>query len=214
MGNSYTELKPHLTGFCSMGQHEGTKPRGYNGTPLKVCEFWQVCTCDCHKQITQMCEMTGTPRVPMPNPEYIVPPRTYWMPSDEPGYALPTGAPEIDAEGVAIPEKVVKTTETGRTQRGGLESWVQRECLAWLVDRDPEYGLTVRILSDEIGRIEGITPPSQGAIAAVFDRWVKYDYAIISTDRPRRFLGLTDQGQQNGLDWCRANYKKMAKVSA
>lgn len=204
-------MAKYLTGFCNMGQCEGTKPRGHNDTPLPTCTFWQDCKCECHEQITKMYEMAGMERRPAErNPEYVPPKRTYWIPSDDPDYAMPTGAPEIDAGGVALAEKVVKVTETGRTQRGGLESWVQRECLAWLVDRDPEYGLTVRILSDEIGRIEGITPPSQGAIAAVFDRWIKYDYAVISTDRPRRFLGLTEQGQTHGLDWCRANYKKSA----
>lgn len=210
--STYIDQKPHLTGFCSNGQHEGTKPKGHNGIPLKVCEFWQVCTCDCHKQITEMFKMTGQERVPMPNPEYKAPPRTFWMPSDDPEYYLPKGEPEVADEGVSatVLERTVATTATGRTQRGGLEFWVQRECLAWLVDRDPDYGLTVRIISDEIGRIEGIKPPSQGAIGAVFDRWVKYGYAIIA-DKPRRFVGLTEQGQAQGLDWCRANYKKGSK---
>jgi hypothetical protein len=206
MGNSY------VTGFCSIGSHEGTKPKSPSGKPMKVCEAWETCSCDCHASITKMCEMVGQPRLPMPNPEYVTPERTYWMPRDEPGFGLPEAHPEINAGGVAVAEKVITVTATGRTQRGGLEFWVQRECLAWLVDRDPEYGMPVRILSDEIGRIEGINPPSQGAIAAVFDRWVKYGYAIISEDRPKRFLGLTEQGEKMGLDWCRANAKKQAKA--
>ena len=207
--SAYNQLKPHLTGFCNMGQHEGTKPKGHNGMPLKVCEFWQVCTCDCHKEITKMFEMTGQERVPMPNPEYVPPKRTFWIPSDDPEYYLPQAAPEVAEEGVseAVLERTVAVTPTGRTQRGGLEFWVQRECLAWLVDKDPEYGLTVRIISEEIARIEGIKAPSQGAIGAVFDRWVKYGYAQIA-DKPRRFVGLTEQGQAQGLDWCRANYKR------
>lgn len=208
----YTDQKPHLTGFCGMGQHEGTKPKSWNGLPLKVCEYWQVCTCECHVQITKMFEMTGQERVPMPNPEYVTPPRKYWMPSDDPEYRMPAAAPEVAEEGVAaaVLERTVQTTPTGRTQRGGLEFWVQRECLAWLVDRDPDYGLTVRIISEEIARIEGIKAPSQGAIGAVFDRWVKYGYAQIA-DKPRRFIGLTELGEANGLDWCRAQYKKGEK---
>jgi len=206
----------YLTGFCSIGQHEGTRPRGYNDKPLKTCYFWQECSCDCHIQITKMFEMTGQERIPVDNPEYIVPKRTFWIPSDDPDYGISAlAAPEITPEGVSatVIAKEVSVTPTGRTSRGGLESWVQRECLAWLVDRDPEYGLPVRIISEEIGRVEAINPPSQGAIAAVFDRWVKYGYALFA-DKPRRFTGLTSQGQEKGLDWCRANFKAKQKKNA
>jgi hypothetical protein len=208
MANTY------MSGFCSIGSHEGTRPKSPTGTPLKVCEMWELCTCDCHVTITKMCEMTGQPRIPMPNPEYVHPERTYWMPSDDPTYAMPTAAPEISEGAVAVAERVVQTTATGRTQRGGLEFWVQRECLAWMVDRDPEYGITVKILSEEIGRIEGIKPPSQGAIGAVFDRWVKYGYAVIERV-PVRFVGLTPDGETNGLEWCKARFKnEQVKASA
>lgn len=201
----------YLSGFCSMKQCEGTKPTGYKGVPLKTCPFWQECLCDCHETITKMFEMAEQPRILMDVSGYVAPPRTFWLPSDDPNYGINVaGAPEIGQEGVVLLEKPVAVTPTGRTSRGGLESWVQRECLAWIVDRDPEYGLPVRVISDEIGRIEGINPPSQGAIAAVFDRWVKYDYAQFA-DKPRRFVGLTPRGQEKGLDWCRANHKAQTK---
>lgn len=203
-------LVPVLSGFCSNGQHEGTKPRGIDEKPLKVCtlDVCGYCECDCHTKLDQLFEMAGIPRTPQQNPEYIPYRRTFWMPSDEPDYGLPEAAPEVvEGVGVAVIEREVTTTKTGRTQRGGLEFWVQRECLAWLLDRDPEYGLPVGIISNEIGRIEGIKPPSQGAIAAVFDRWEKCGYARFEV-KPRRFVGLTEQGEANGLEWCKAQAKK------
>lgn len=157
-----------------------------------------------------MFEMVGQERTPQDNPEYVTPKRTFWLPSDEPEYlAMPEPAPEVTDEGMVIAERAVETTEAGRTQRGGLEYWVQRECLAWVVDKDPTY-CTVKYLSEEISRVEKITPPSQGAIAAVFDRWVKYGYAVIEV-KPRRFLKLTEQGEKMGLDWCRANWRANQK---
>jgi hypothetical protein len=202
----------YLSGFCSVGQCEGTKPQGWNGTPLKTCWLIETCSCECHAKLDEMFKMTGQPRILVDVSGYKAPERTWWMPSDEPDFTM-DAAPEISTEGVVLPEKPVAVTATGRTSRGGLESWVQRECLAWLVDKDPEYGLPVRIISEEIGRIEGINPPSQGAIAAVFDRWVKYDYARFE-DKPRRFVGLTELGAEKGLDWCRANFKAQQKKSA
>lgn len=202
-----TGLKKVWSGFCNMKQCEGTRPRGHNDMPLKTCPFWLDCPCECHAKITEMCEMAGIERTIQENPEYIPPQRTYWMPSDEPNFALPEAMPDLADDGsVAVVEREIKVTLTGRTQRGGLEFWVQRECLAWLLDNDGE-NCTPRFLSDEIARVEGIAPPSQGAIAAVFDRWVKYDYAVIEK-KPQRFVKLTPTGHEKGLDWCRANYRK------
>lgn len=211
MGGTMATQK-YLSGFCSNGQCEGSKPVGWNGTPLKTCWLIETCSCECHENLDKMFEMTGRPRILVDVSGYKAPERTWWMPSDDPDWSM-DAAPEINTEGVAVVEKPVHVTPTGRTSRGGLESWVQRECLNWLLDKDPEYGLPVRIISEEIARVEGINPPSQGAIAAVFDRWVKYDYAVFA-DKPRRFVGLTPQGQEKGLDWCRANYKAKSKKAS
>lgn len=206
-------MAKYLSGFCSNGQCEGTKPKGHNDMPLKTCWMIETCSCECHAKLDEMFKMTGQPRILVDVSGYKPPERTFWMPSDDPDFTM-DAAPEIVPEvGVVVAEKPVHVTVTGRTSRGGLESWVQRECLNWLVDKDPEYGLPVRIISEEIGRVEGINPPSQGAIAAVFDRWVKYDYAVFA-EKPRRFTGLTAQGAEKGLDWCRANYKAQLKKAS
>lgn len=203
---------PFPTGFCTSGFHEGTRAKDWKGTPVKTCPFWESCPCDCHESVTKMFEMMEMPRVLQENPEYVPYKRTFWMPSDDPTYAMPEATPDLAEDGsVAVGEREVKVTATGRTQRGGLEFWVQRECLAWLLDHDPGELCTPRFLSEEIARVEGIAPPSQGAIAAVFDRWTKYGYAVIEK-KPQRFERLTEQGEKMGLDWCRANAKKAAKA--
>jgi len=199
----------YITGFCSIGSCEGTRPKGaLTGTPMKTCEAWQSCSCKCHQQITMMSEMAQMERVVQINPEYKAPERTWWMPEDEPDYA-PLAVSEFTATGDMAPEvieRVVSSTASGRTERGGLEFWVQRECLAWVLDPHPDT-CSPAYLSREIARIEGIKEPSQGAIGAVFNRWEANGYAVIGR-KPTRFISLTELGKANGLEWCKAEAKK------
>lgn len=207
-------MLPFPSGFCNSGFHEGTRAKDWTGKPAKTCPFWQTCPCECHKKLDEMFKMLEQPRVLQDNPEYVPYKRDFWMPSDDPDWNMAGATPASDFTedgSVAVIEREVRVTESGRTQRGGLEFWVQRECLAWILDHDEGELCTPKFLSDEIARVEGIKPPSQGAIAAVFDRWVKYGYARIER-KPQRFVGLTEQGEAKGLDWCRANYKKGAKA--
>lgn len=203
---------PLCSGLCETNAHEGTRPKSYNGTPRQVC-LLSWCECECHTRLDEMFDMMEMERTPQDNPEFVPYERTYWMPSDDPNYGIDT-QPQSDfteTGDVAVLEREVAVTESGRTARGGLEFWVQRECLAWILDHDDGEPCTPKFLSNEIARVEGIKPPSQGAISAVFDRWERYGYARIGRDRPQRFLGLTEQGKEKGLDWCRANAKKRAK---
>lgn len=199
----------YVSGFCSIKACEGTRPKGVlTGTPMKTCTMISVCSCDCHKTITAMMEMAQMERVPQVNPEYKAPERTYWMPEDEPNYT-PDAASEFTATGDLSPEVIerkVGTTASGRTERGGLEFLVQRECLAWFLDQHPPI-CSPAYLSREIARIEGIKEPSQGAIGAVFNRWELNGYAEIGR-KPTRFVQLTELGKANGLDWCKAQAKK------
>jgi len=98
-------------------------------------------------------------------------------------------------------------TPTGRAARGQLESWVQIECNAWLID-EAEEQCTPALLSRYIGREYGITPPSVGAINAVFERWIKLGFAIIEK-KPTRFVGYTEEGLQYGLEGLKAREKRM-----
>lgn len=209
-------MATYISGFCNIGSHEGTKPRSPSGKPLKTCEAWGSCACDCHKQITQMFDMTGRARVPVPNPEYVPPQRTYWMPSDDPNYGLPEASPDVvQGGGLAVAERTVQITEGGRTRKGDLEYAVQRVCLApinkALSPEDDYY--SVKYISQAVFENESAAldkPPSLGAVAAVLSRWEKYDYAMLGKN-PVRFVMLTPQGREKGLEWCRANFKAKGK---
>jgi hypothetical protein len=197
----------YVTGYCSAGSHEGTRPKGIlTGTPMKVCESWQDCGCPCHGQITKMYEMTGQERVPVPNPEYRPYERDYWMPSDEPSYKMPEAAPDV-VDG----EAALQITPTGRTRKGGLEAAVQRILLTWM-DRpvmERLDGLSVKDIAASVLENEPQLEkePSLGAIGAVLDRWEQCGYVMLGR-KPVRIISLTLDGKNNGLEWCKARFKK------
>lgn len=60
------------TGFCANKQCEGTKPVSPSGAPMKVCDAWEDCACDCHEMVTQMYKMADLPREePQQSAEYL-----------------------------------------------------------------------------------------------------------------------------------------------
>lgn len=198
----------YQSGFCSVGHHEGTKPKGaITGAPLKVCEMWQECTCPCHAEITRMFEMGGQVRIAVPNPEFVPYERTYWMPSDDPTYKMPVAQPDV-----VVKDDHLQITETGRTRKGSLESAVQRVVLEWMERPVMERieGLVVKDIAERVYEKEGAAldkPPSLGAVGAVLDRWNKYGYVMLGA-KPVRVISLTKDGVEKGLEWCRARAKK------
>jgi hypothetical protein len=202
-----TTMPKVMTGFCNVGSCEGTRPKGIlSGTPMKTCPMWMTCSCTCHEQITKMFEMTGRERIEVPNPEYVPYQRDFWMPSFED--RLPEPTPDVPTE------DTLQVTATGRVRKGGLEAAVQRVVLSWS-ERVPaeREDCTVAFLSEQIYKAERDTlekPPSLGAVAAVLDRWTKYGYALIG-HKPVRVIGLTPEGKEKGLDWCRARFKAKGK---
>jgi hypothetical protein len=199
------DLKGMISGFCDVGSHEGTRPKGWSsGTPMKTCPYWLSCGCDCHKEVTRMFEMTGQERIEVPNPEYRPYERTFWMPS------LEDKLPEPQAD-VVEHDDHLQVTATGRTRKGSLETAVQKVVLAWqeLPVAQRIEGLSVKDISEKVYENEGASlekPPSLGAVAAVLDRWVKYGYVMLGT-KPVRVVTLTKEGKENGLEWCRARFK-------
>lgn len=195
------------TGFCEAGLHEGKRPKDREGRPLRTCPFWEACNCKCHADLNELYKMTDTPRVLVENPEYMPLVNTFWMPSPEDYASVPEAAPDVDEKGgVLVAPKVVAVTPTGRTNRGGLEYLVQRECLLWL-DQPAATHCTPRYLSDEIARTEKMKAPSLGAVDAVLKRWVACGYAIVEKS-PTRFVGLTEEGRAKGLEHMKALAKK------
>jgi hypothetical protein len=212
---------PYKTGFCGIGCHEGTKPRSYSGTPMKTCTKWQECSCDCHVQITRMFEMADLPRVVQENPEYVPPKHDFWMPSLEEraaaraallasasnGASIPTE--DDDAPATAPLGRSFAPTPTGRAARGELEAWVLATCQEWVAEGYKELATPMNI-GHEIGRREGINPPSVGAIGAVFDRWVAMGFAICER-KPVRFIKFTEEGKRLGLYVLKEKYKLKSK---
>ena len=80
----------------------------------------------------------------------------------------------------------------------------------WIVEADGSL-CTPSMLAAEIGRVQGINPPSVGAISAVFERWVAIGFANISK-KPTRFESYTPQGVQIGLDGCKEKAKRGKKL--
>lgn len=203
-----TKKLPFLTGFCDVGSHEGTRAKSWSGQPMRTCPFWETCPCECHETITRMFEMAGRERLPQENPEYVPYQRDFWMPSDDPTYRMPDAAPDV-----VTSEDKLEVTASGRVRKGGLEIAVQKVVLAWLEDADLGtriVGLAVKDISDRVYENEGAAlekPPSLGAVDAVLKRWDGYGYVLLG-HKPTRVIGLTPDGKENGLDWCRARSKK------
>jgi hypothetical protein len=209
------KVRKHRTGFCSNGQCEGTKPKGVNGSPMKTCTFWQECPCNCHKQITQMFEMAGLPRVAQDNPEYRVDRSEFVMPdpviqtyeeiieqvqnqfADKPYYQE---FAEKFTPQVQLPPSAPKTyseTPSGRTAKGQLEDWVKQACDVWIAEKY-SWPCTPSYLSGTIADVEKVPTPSTGAIGAVFNRWEELGFAVIGK-KPIRFTAYTEEGMRLGL---------------
>ena len=211
------------SGFCSVGSCEGTAPKAPSGRALKTCMFWQTCTCKCHETFDFMFKASGMPRMPVDNSGYVPEHGGFVMPTLEERIAesilstpVPAMAPVIIESPLpdAVPATVRRTftpTASGRAARGELESWVKDACDVWIVEQENVF-CTPAYLAEEIGRKEGIKPPSVGAISAVFERWVKMDFAVIEK-KPTRFTGYTEQGVKLGLDGCKEKARRTKKFA-
>lgn len=204
------------TGYCSNGWHEGEKATGFGGDPVPTCKMILTCPCTCHDKLDKLYHMSGMERLPVDVSGYTPKPRTFWLPSDDPLPALssPSGttAPRIIES--AVPGRVAPRIErdfaptpSGRAARGELEAWVLEQCDVWVIDEEDEL-CTPAMLATRIGREQGINPPSVGAINAIFERWIKLEFARIEK-RPTRFVGYTEEGVRLGLEGMKIQAKRM-----
>jgi hypothetical protein len=198
------------TGFCEMGQCEGTRPRSPSGRPMKVCINLAQCECSCHAMISEMCELADMERALniQDNPEYIPYNRTFWMPTLEDRVAIElvaaTTKHKISFDSPDEPS--FEETPTGRAPRGQLEYRVKQVTDAWLNESDPVQ-CTTKYIAAHILETHGVNS-SVGAIYAVLDRWRKCGYCDLD-ENPFRFVGLTIAGMEHGLDWCRSHTSKV-----
>jgi hypothetical protein len=217
--NKDVHLLPIKTGFCSNGWCEGSKATDWRGRPAPTCQFYVTCPCKCHDDLDRLFAMTESERILVETSGYVAPARTYWMPSDEPDIVLssPNGTTTpVIIESPApdrVPASMVRDfgpTPTGRAARGELESWVKHHCDIWLVD-EPGEPCTPSYLAAEISHDQGITPPSVGAISAVFERWVKLGFAVVEK-KPTRFVRYTEDGIKYGLEKMKSDAKRRTKL--
>jgi hypothetical protein len=227
------------TGFCSEGQHEGTRPVSRSGQPMKICEFWEQCPCKCHTEITAMYEMAGIDREPPEQtPEYLAKvhaqevatskmlDEVYAMTSRSrslsnvggtdahPDHERPVATPPSAAHGPSAPppRPMFAHTPTGRRARGQLEYDVLAVCDEYSRDvYDWEY-CTPKLVAERIGRINDTEPPSTGAINAVWDRWEKLDFAV-QAKKPSRFVEFKIDGSAQTLDMIKSRSKRQKKMS-
>jgi hypothetical protein len=224
-GKSCPEPGDHLnalkSGFCSNGWCEGVAAKTWRGNPAPTCKFWENCPCFCHDMISRMFAESGMERILVEKSAYQV---------DDGGFKHPTEAEralwaaekaarsrattpdaptviESPAPGIvpAIAARTFDPTATGRAARGELEQWVLEVTNVYAVDKEPEP-CTPQAIAIEIGRRQGISPPSSGAVNAVLNRWLEYKFAIVER-KPTRFIGYTSAGINKGLDLLKEEYK-------
>lgn len=216
--NRDNHLWPIVTGFCQSGWHEGIKARSAAGVAAPTCKLFINCPCRCHADLNRMFDLVGEERILVNNSEWK-PESTFVMPTQEPLSAVssnpvginPPRVVESPAPGI-VPAAVARPfepTATGRAGRGELEEWVRAVTNIWAVEQDTTC--TVAYISREIGRMQGIEPPSQGAIQNVLGRWKQLGFANVETDRPTRFTGYTEEGIRLGLENLKARAKRQNK---
>lgn len=213
-----------VTGFCSNGWHEGSKATDWRGHPAPTCRFINVCPCKCHADLDKMFSMTESERICLEVSGYSPPARTYWLPSDD--YTpdddvssmvvgTDTGSGIEDVTTAHTPPSngvVFAPTQSGRTAKGQLEYWVDEQCRIWLIDK-PGFPCTPAWLSSHIAEDNGVSPPSVGAIDAVFKRWEALGYAVIDR-KPTRFSAFTSEGQRLGLKRMKEIFKRQNRLRA
>lgn len=213
----------YCTGFCNNfnkpTQCEGTKLRSYKGDPMKTCEFYLTCPCECHYRVDEMFKATGLERKLVPNPEYMPPVSTFVMPDfaiDPLGpVAVTSGrviAPDDDELDVTPPPApaaaplATRRTETGRAARGGLEAQVWDACF----NMPGEDDLTPKQVVEWIAEKYKIPTPSTGAVNAVWERWVKLGFSTIAK-KPNRFTGFSHEGTWEELVRMKGSAKRQQK---
>lgn len=213
----------HMTGFCNEygkpGQHEGTKPKSFKGTPMMTCPMWDTCPCQCHYDIDQLFAMTGRTRTAeIPNPEYTTPVSEFVIPTeamvraDNGAFRPERVSAPVNGERVMLDDVTptaaslaTRVTPTGRAARGGLEARVHEALEA--LGGTP----TPKDVAEWIVEKYKIATPSSGAIRAVWLRWVDIGFCEIAM-KPLRFVRFVPEDHSwEALDRAKTTKKRQAK---
>lgn len=155
----------------------------------------------------------------------------YETPADEP-------TPEVGSEGPTGDEPVAEPTEDAaeapaEDEAPTAEPTEAKATRAPRTDLEPDVkAITDAFVTEEI-TVEGdLTPhkvaklvgerraaaggdgkaPSSGAVSAVFERWEKYNFAVIQA-KPYAFLDYTDEGRTHGLSAMKAKHREALKAA-
>jgi hypothetical protein len=119
----------------------------------------------------------------------------------------------LDALGDAAPAPALPSfgpTPTGRRARGQLEVDVLKVCQDF-VDNVYEWELcTPKLVSETIGKMYAVEPPSTGAIDAVWNRWEALDFAK-RDHKPSHFVGFTGDSTFVHLQTLKVSKKRAKK---
>ena len=122
-------------------------------------------------------------------------------------------APEAD-DTVDDTEAAPATKSSSQRKRGELETEVKGvtdKFLAGKIKMPEDKQLTPHYIALAIEQMYGYDePPSTGAVSAVLKRWSQYNYAEFG-EEPFHFIGLTAEGQTEGLDNLRTSFKEARK---
>lgn len=203
---------PWISGHCGNGNCEGTKNLSPGGALYQSCSgaygggfgsgVVAVCQCRCHRELDDIkafiAEQLGEeaaaaiPQRTASLPASVVTPTAKATVSVQ--HAPSTVAPTDGGLPPDHPDDTPGTTESGRRVRGSLDYEVKRACDYWITT----YGdapLTPKICA---GLIDEDSPPSTGAIDAVWRRWVRIGFATMGSS-PVHFAGYTEVGIEKGL---------------
>jgi hypothetical protein len=196
----------YRTGHCIAGNHFGTKNLSPGGALLPSCNSGGTCKCRCHPEVQDeemLAFIASTlgdeavaalptapalngPTVPITLPEAVP---VLVMPADADVPTAP-GLPPNHADD--IPEQL----ESGRRARGSLDFEVKTACDKYLtVYGTGTNGLTPQVCAK---MIDADSPPSSGAVDAVWRRWVSLGFAVMGS-KPVHFAGYTAEGVEKGL---------------
>lgn len=211
--------RPLKTGACFAGWHEGSKPHTRDGEPVKTCELYKVCPCQCHLDMDELYEMSGQERILIDNPEYhrVVGNISTYTLIETPGImdvnaVIPANVLVSPAPGI-VPGALIKEftpTPTGRFARGEVEFLVKSCTDTWVIEND-RHLCTPSYIADNIAKLYGIEPPQLGSIAGVFNKWKDIGFATVEQG-PARFSGYTADAIEMGLDRMHERSDRATKI--
>jgi hypothetical protein len=196
------------TGFCGIGNHEGSKNKTANGAVLRACVIGGrtdagkvgiiVCICDCHDMAREMEAMSGV-QIP-PVLVNRTPPRLGSLLGLAPrttGGTGTSGTGDVGRPSVVLPSGArFVATPTGRAAKGQLEEQVRHFVSVQVSAAGDEM---IAMLGLQPGTIaKGInvdSPPSTGAVYSVLKRW-EAAAMVELRDGPFAFVRFTERGKR------------------